>query len=56
MKAQLHTINLETANVAHSKILEIGFQLSVNPECGASVALPRRIKFDHEFVAVPSIP
>jgi hypothetical protein len=52
----LHTINLESVNIPHPKVLEIGYQLSVNPECGASIALPRRISFHHEFVAVPSIP
>jgi hypothetical protein len=56
MKAQLHTINLESVNVPHPKVLEIGYQLPVNPECGASVALPGRIGFDHEFIAVPPIP
>ena len=56
MKAQFHAINLESVNVPHPKVLKIGYQLSVDPDGGASVALPRRIGFEHEFVAVPSIP
>ena len=55
MKAHLHVINLETVNVPHPKVLEIGYELSVNPECGASIALPCGIGFDHEFVAIPFI-
>jgi hypothetical protein len=56
MKLQLHTIHLESVDISHPKVLKIGCQLSINPECSASVALPRRIGFDHEFVAVPSVP
>jgi hypothetical protein len=56
MKLQLHTIHLERVDISHPKVLKIGCQLSINPECSTSVALPRRIGFDHEFVAVPSVP
>ena len=56
MKAHLHVIDLETVNVPHPKVLKIGYQSPVNPECGAPVALPGGVGFDHELIAVPSIP
>jgi hypothetical protein len=56
MKLQLHTINLESVYISQPKVLKIACQLAINPECSASVAQPRRVGFDHEFGAVPSVP
>ena len=55
-EAQIEAVELQRVDVAQAQVGEVGPQLPVHPEGDSAVTLARRIRLDHQLIAVPAAP